>query len=223
MRCSQYSQSSSSLTEVLVACTYPGCKQLFRSRFSCKRHQLVHTREKRFACVDCGRKFSFAQHLREHSYRHKGLKPYVCGVGDCAESFRHSSELSLHRRSHSQYRLKKYHYVKETAGSKRLSRKSTAKPKRSSYAQTSKHSPETLTSRERVEGSLETQGQSPSLDLLGLDIKFLYYIQNIAAQNDGTERPKLPQPSGEWTMEGKAYNSSKCESLFICTRIISQS
>lgn len=62
-------------------------------------------------CSQCEKSFSFAQHLREHNYRHQGLRPYICGISGCTEIFRHSSEFSLHRRIHPEYRLKKYQYT----------------------------------------------------------------------------------------------------------------
>eukprot|EP00826_Nyctotherus_ovalis_P026247 TRINITY_DN2051_c0_g1_i23.p1 TRINITY_DN2051_c0_g1~~TRINITY_DN2051_c0_g1_i23.p1 ORF type:complete len:161 (-),score=16.63 TRINITY_DN2051_c0_g1_i23:47-529(-) len=131
----------SSLVDFVV-CNYPGCNKLFRSRFSCKRHQLVHTRDKRFACKECGRKFSFAQHLREHSYRHTNVRPYKCGISDCLATFRHSSELSLHRRTHPEYRLKKYHYVEESKASKKRGKRLKGKNEKTSKAETIDANPE---------------------------------------------------------------------------------
>eukprot|EP00826_Nyctotherus_ovalis_P035781 TRINITY_DN3104_c0_g1_i3.p1 TRINITY_DN3104_c0_g1~~TRINITY_DN3104_c0_g1_i3.p1 ORF type:complete len:210 (-),score=14.69 TRINITY_DN3104_c0_g1_i3:101-730(-) len=96
----------------LFACEYPGCDQVFRTKFSCKRHTLTHTKEKPHTCEECGKKFSLMQHLKEHSYRHSKQKPYVCGVDGCTQSFRHASELSLHRRTHSDYKLRKYKFFK---------------------------------------------------------------------------------------------------------------
>ena len=100
-----------SSSEQLFPCSYPGCGQLFRSRFSCKRHQQVHTKVRPYICEECEKKFASLQHLKEHKYRHNNVRPYVCNVKGCQKSFRHSSELSHHRRTHPEYRLKKYQYA----------------------------------------------------------------------------------------------------------------
>ena len=92
----------------VYACSYPGCGRAFRTKFSCKRHTLTHQTEKKFSCELCKKKFTLSQHLREHMYRHTNKKPYVCGVAGCEERFRHASELSLHRRTHPEYKLRKH-------------------------------------------------------------------------------------------------------------------
>ena len=93
-------------------CSYPGCNQIFKTKFSCKRHNLTHTKEKAYICNECGKKFALIQHLKEHSYRHSKQKPYNCGILGCTQSFRHASELSLHRRTHPEYKLRKYENIK---------------------------------------------------------------------------------------------------------------
>lgn len=207
--------SSDTSSEELIPCSYPGCSQYFRSRFSCKRHQLVHTKEKKFVCEECGKRFSFAQHLREHSYRHGNLKPYNCGIDGCKESFRHSSELSLHRRTHPGYRLKKYHYVEKTTSTKKTGKPSKKKYERVSKAESTDANVESLASKGRAEIGFENQQEKPANDLWGLDFAFLQYIENITMQDERTKRPRLPLPNIGLIMEERLCNSPKSNDLVI--------
>ena len=91
-----------------LLCSYPGCGRLFKTRFSLRRHTLVHTQEKKYGCEYCGKRFSLLQYMREHTYIHTQECPYVCGVAGCQERFRQNGKLSLHRRTHPEYKLKTY-------------------------------------------------------------------------------------------------------------------
>ena len=84
------------------------CSKTFATNFSLVRHQLVHTQIKPFKCDFCPKTFALAQYKREHEFIHTNLKPFVCGVNGCTESFRQRGKLSLHRRTHNGYNLKKY-------------------------------------------------------------------------------------------------------------------
>lgn len=53
---------------------------------------------RRFLCKQCKKRFSSKQCLKEHSYKHKDLKPYKCQM--CNQSFRHASQFTLHKQSH---------------------------------------------------------------------------------------------------------------------------
>eukprot|EP00826_Nyctotherus_ovalis_P059705 TRINITY_DN832_c0_g1_i4.p1 TRINITY_DN832_c0_g1~~TRINITY_DN832_c0_g1_i4.p1 ORF type:complete len:154 (-),score=25.43 TRINITY_DN832_c0_g1_i4:53-514(-) len=46
---------------------------------------------------------------KEHRNTHTSEKPYVCGVSGCQERFSQTGKLSLHRRTHPEYKLKQYH------------------------------------------------------------------------------------------------------------------
>lgn len=89
-------------------CPFSGCGRLFKTKFSMKRHSLVHNAEKNYACKYCGKKFALPQYLKEHTYTHTHDKPYVCGVAGCQKRFRQAGKLSLHRRTHKEYVLKQY-------------------------------------------------------------------------------------------------------------------
>lgn len=192
MHCQQNSPSTFCSNEKLVSCDYPGCKQTFRSRFSYKRHQLVHTKERKYVCKKCGKKFTFAQHLREHGYRHDNLKPYVCSINNCQETFRHSSELSLHRRTHAEYRLKKYRYAKKTQMNEEITEKLEGKIDKLLKAETADSNIDSLDTKGHIRIS-EVNNHDILHDDLDLDIVFLTYVQNITSQNDGEWRPKLPR------------------------------
>ncbi len=92
----------------LFACPHAGCSRLFKTKFSMKRHSLVHNAEKNYECQYCGKKFALPQYLKEHTYTHTRDKPYVCGVAGCQKRFRQAGKLSLHRRTHKEYTLKQY-------------------------------------------------------------------------------------------------------------------
>ncbi len=89
-------------------CTQPGCGRLFKTKFSMKRHAFVHNENKRYICEYCGKKFALPQYMREHTYTHTKDRPYVCGVAGCLLRFRQAGKLSLHRRTHPEYKLKQY-------------------------------------------------------------------------------------------------------------------
>lgn len=193
----------SSSTDKLVPCTYPNCKKSFRSQFSCKRHQLVHTRVKKFLCNKCEASFSFAQHLREHSYRHLNVKPYKCGVRGCKETFRHSSELSLHRRIHPEYRLRKYHYVEISDDTKKLHNKYKRKPKYFPKAETSDANAESVALKGKELVFLEDTCVSNSLEVY---MNFIHFLQNITEQTEGMQRLKLPRPNLDQIKEENECN-----------------
>ncbi len=90
------------------ACEYPGCGRLFKTKFSMKRHTFVHSEDKKYICKYCNKRFALPQYMREHMYTHTKDKPYICGVSGCLERFRQAGKLSLHRRTHPEYKLKQY-------------------------------------------------------------------------------------------------------------------
>lgn len=69
-------------------CDIRDCEKLFSTKYSLKRHIMRHTNQKRHICKHCMKGFVLPQYLEEHEYTHTGAKPFICGVGDCHESFR---------------------------------------------------------------------------------------------------------------------------------------
>ena len=105
------------------------CCKNFATYFSMNRHMLLHSREKAFKCSFCEKTFALEQYKREHEFTHTLEKPYVCGVDGCTEGFRQRGKLSLHRRTHKGYKVKRYN-----TASKRRSKKNRRRRRNTCFA-----------------------------------------------------------------------------------------
>ena len=81
-------------------CEDKHCTKTFASRFSMKRHMLLHEGKKQFVCRYCMKAFTLHQYLKDHIYTHTGAKPYHCSYPNCNKSFRQAGKLSIHKRTH---------------------------------------------------------------------------------------------------------------------------
>lgn len=86
--------------ESQYVCSVESCQKTFRDKSKLKRHMLVHTGDKPFRCLFCGKCFSLDFNLKTHLRIHTGEKPYVCSFQGCNKSFSQSNNLSLHEKSH---------------------------------------------------------------------------------------------------------------------------
>ena len=187
----------------IYQCKYPGCRSIFTSKFSFNRHQMIHQKMKSFNCKLCGKGFYFIQQLNEHSYTHTKKRPYICGVNNCEKCFRHASELSIHRRSHPEYKLRKYHYICKSQNIEtrkgipntffiihtRIGTKINQKDKISQAKETSKN-----TDLTKIIKSNHEESNKSSYENYGLDTKYLNFLYNITKPNNENIRTILPLP-----------------------------
>uniref|UniRef100_A0A8C5U816 C2H2-type domain-containing protein n=1 Tax=Malurus cyaneus samueli TaxID=2593467 RepID=A0A8C5U816_9PASS len=61
-------------------------------------HRLIHTGEWPYECRECGKGFSCSSSLIVHLRSHTGERPYKCG--ECGKDFREKSQLIRHHRTH---------------------------------------------------------------------------------------------------------------------------
>ncbi|ELU08265.1 hypothetical protein CAPTEDRAFT_189170 [Capitella teleta] len=76
-------------------CDWPHCKKGFDSKANLTRHQLIHTKERPYQCMACGKRFNQRANLSTHFKRVHVLRCYIC-----REPFSEMKELRDHLKLH---------------------------------------------------------------------------------------------------------------------------
>lgn len=193
-------------------CHHPGCKKSFSSKFSLTRHQGIHCNTKTFICNYCGKKFAIAQYLKEHSYCHTKEKFYVCKINGCQKSFRHASDVSLHRRTHPEFQVRRYRYTQQNDSSS-VKKDPACKFKVMKVKQTKEYVKQNnqklaSTADLNLDSLIKNMAKSTSGILINeneeskmnMNIQYINYLINICEGKEILERTQLPQP---WLFERK--------------------
>ena len=184
----------------IFPCNHPGCAKIFPSKFSLRRHIVVHSGIKPYICDICGKKFAMSQYLKEHLGCHTTSKTHLCGINGCQKSFRHASDLSLHRKTHPEFKPMKYHYIKPIT----IIKKEKITPKfaitivksNKKVNKLAKGNSNSDSNIESVKASKTEQNsimKTNDIDDLKFDMTYIDYLLNITEVKSSDKRPELPE------------------------------
>ena len=141
----------------------PKCPKKFRDRFDVEKHQVVHTGEKPFPCTLCDRTFPSAGNLNHHLKRvHLGQKPFECLT--CRKKFSFSSELKMHEKVHTgekPYKCQKCKRCFSTGRELRQHKRCEVKPPMKSEVKLPRKSEIKPPLKSEVKHSLKSEVKSP--------------------------------------------------------------
>lgn len=83
----------------IYCCMDFDCGNYYTTRSNLKHHiDVCHLKTKKFTCRICFQKLASKQNLREHINKHRGIKPFLCGI--CKIAYRQRSQVIIHSRIH---------------------------------------------------------------------------------------------------------------------------
>ena len=81
------------------------CEYSCHNKGALKNHEVIHTGQKPYECMDCDKKFAWKQDLAEHGKRvHEKLKPFKCTI--CEKMYSVKGDLTKHIKSNQSCKAK---------------------------------------------------------------------------------------------------------------------
>ena len=152
------------------------CKKSFSQIGHLRRHERIHSGDKRFICTQCGKSYIQGVGLKIHLRVHTGEKPFTCD--QCGKSFMQSFNLQRHKKKHHNLKSenKSVPEVNVKYESRQTSNKKVSKTEENIFPPTRSSPPHTPPPQPELSISL---GQKKKLDLgFALHRAVLYRYQD---------------------------------------------